>query len=41
VLPGADVDARDGECVGGLSGAEEHVKSIAEGQWLVIRKDSF
>ena len=24
VLPGADVDARDGESVGGLGGAEEH-----------------
>jgi hypothetical protein len=32
LLPGADVDARDGECVGGLSGAEEHAVSIAEKQ---------
>lgn len=30
VLPGANVDARDGERVGGLSGAEEHGASIAE-----------
>ena len=36
VLPGADVDARDGESVGGLSGAEEHFKSMAERQWLVV-----
>ena len=32
VLPGADVDAGDGERVGGLSGAEEHGVSIAERQ---------
>jgi hypothetical protein len=35
VLPGADVNARDGECVGGLSGTEEHEASIAR-EWLVI-----
>jgi hypothetical protein len=29
VLPGADVDARDGESVGGLSGTKEHEASIA------------
>jgi hypothetical protein len=29
VLPGADVDARDGESVGGLRGTEEHEASIA------------
>jgi hypothetical protein len=28
-LPGADVDACDGECVGRLGGAEEHEGSIA------------
>jgi hypothetical protein len=32
VLPGADVDARDGERVGGLGGTEEHGVSIAERQ---------
>lgn len=42
-LPGADVDASDGECVGGLSGAEEHGASMARetavsDSWLVVRK---
>jgi hypothetical protein len=36
VLPGADVDARDGERVRRLSWTEEHFKSIAEGRWVVI-----
>jgi hypothetical protein len=31
VLPGADVDARDGESIGGLSGTEEHGASIKAG----------
>ena len=41
VLPGADVDARDGESVGGLGGAEKHGASIARqravgsGRWIV------
>lgn len=30
-LPGADVDARDGECVGRLGGAEKHFKSMQKG----------
>ena len=34
VLPGADVDARNGERVGRLSGAEEHGVSIAEKRGL-------
>jgi hypothetical protein len=34
VLPGADVDARDGERVGWLGGAEEHFKSMAERRGL-------
>jgi hypothetical protein len=32
VLPGADVDASDGESVGRLGGAEKHGASIARGQ---------
>jgi hypothetical protein len=35
-LPGADVDARDGESVGWLGGSKEHFKSMAWRQWLVI-----
>jgi hypothetical protein len=46
VLPGADVDARDGERVGWLSGAEEHGVSIAwerqftvrSSQWMICRR---
>jgi hypothetical protein len=35
MLPGADVNARDGESVGRLSGTEEHEASIAR-EWSVI-----
>jgi hypothetical protein len=41
VLPGADVDARDGECVGGLGGAEEHGVSIAWERQFTVRSSQF
>jgi hypothetical protein len=37
VLPGADVNASDGESVGRLGGAEEHFLRVwHERQWLVM-----
>ncbi len=42
-LPGANVDASDGESVGGLGGAEKHGASMpretgVSNEWLVVRK---